>query len=121
MRLWLAGTYGAGFLSYSDWRCFYFLHRDIFTRYENDSSACQSKQRRPASATEPEMGLSQMKIAIEFHIWSEWRFWYELMPKVDELRARYAQSGGTFLTTTLLRDPSALAGVLSGIQTPARD
>ena len=84
----------------ADAACFFFLHRDVFTQYANRSSACGRQQ--PA-------GLHRMRISIEFHLWSEWRFWHELMARATQLRERYARAGGTFLAVTLLREPRQLA------------
>lgn len=103
MRRWLISTFGPGALGYSEWRCFFFLHREVFRRYENATSACGM---RSASARAQ---LHRQRLGIEFHMWSEARFWRELMEHADELRARYARAGGRFIATTLLRDPRDLA------------
>ena len=102
MRAWMGRTYGSGALTYSDAACFFFLHRDIFTRYQNRSGkhVCGNK---PTSAM-----LHRKRLSIEFHMWSEWRFWHELMPRAAELRERYARAGGVFMATTLLRAPREL-------------
>ena len=101
MRAWMGRTYGSGALAYTDAACFFFLHRDIFTRYNRSGKQpCGGKQARAV--------LHRKRLSIEFHMWSEWRFWYELMPKAAELRERYARAGGVFLATTLLRPPRDL-------------
>jgi len=102
MRSWFVKNSAFAFLGYNDWRCFFYLHRDLFKSYANASSACDRlKYAKNVSVHR----LHRLPLAIEFHAWSEWRFWNELMPRAPQLRARYARAGGTFLATTLMREP----------------
>jgi hypothetical protein len=104
MRTWFAKNVEFALLGYNDFRCFFYLHRDVFAAYANSSSACDRIKNVKRVSLDR---LHRLPLAIEFHVWSEWRFWHEMMPRVPELRKRYALHGGTFLATTLIREPRA--------------
>ena len=78
--------------------CFFALHEEVFPGYRGGWDP-----RRCTAPTRPAWQTSA--IAVEFHAYTRRRYWEELVPKLAELRARYAALNGTVLSLATFREP----------------
>jgi hypothetical protein len=80
--------------------CFFALHDPLFPGYENawDPRRCTGPSRQ---------SWQRAAVAVEFHAYSRRRYWEALVPRLPELRRRYAEANGTLLTVATFREPES--------------